>query len=258
MQSAKVLTLSQDETTLQKHSIASDCTITVQPNVHAALLLEAKTSTIDITIASNASLQLGVLQQGNDEKTILHINLQKDSSCNFAGLQIHGTNLFMEPNFFLLESGSNAQNLCFIKAQDDEEITLHTRMYHRVPATTGNNLIHAALYNQAKVYFEGLLRVDLGAQQTNTYLQDNTLLLSKDAYAQSIPSLEIEANDVKASHGATSGYIDENKIFYLQTRGVPYEEAKAMLVDAYFHPALAMIEHEAIRNIFTNLLKNTK
>src|SRR5947209_5894024 len=92
-----------------------------------------------------------------------------------------------------------------------------------------------------------MIRVRPKAQQTASFLSDHTLLLSKTCRAESIPSLEIGANQVSASHGATSGQIDEEQLFYLMVRGIPREEAERIIVQGFFEPVLQRIPIEALR-----------
>src|SRR5579863_197027 len=93
-----------------------------------------------------------------------------------------------------------------------------------------------------------MIRVRPGAQQTASFLSDHNLLLSKKARAEAIPGLEIGANEVSASHGATSGQIDEEQLFYLMVRGIHREEAERIIVQGFFEPVLQRIPLENLRN----------
>src|SRR5260370_11720069 len=92
-----------------------------------------------------------------------------------------------------------------------------------------------------------MIRVRPKAQQTGSFLSDHTLLLSDKGRAESIPSLEIGANEVSASHGATTGKIDEEQLFYLMVRGIAREEAERIIVQGFFEPVLQRIPLENLR-----------
>src|SRR5260370_8126495 len=92
-----------------------------------------------------------------------------------------------------------------------------------------------------------MIRIRPKAQQTASFLSDHTLLLSDKCRAESIPSLEIGANQVSASHGATTGKIDEEQLFYLMVRGIPREEAERIIGQGFFEPVLQRIPLENLR-----------
>lgn len=125
---------------------------------------------------------------------------------------------------------------------------IFTLMNHVAPLTDGDLLFRGVLRDRARSVFEGLIKIHPGAQDANSYLHDNTLLLSKEARADSIPSLEIEANQVRASHGATVSEIDEDWIFYLQTRGLSRAQATRAIVDGFFEPIMQRITLESVQD----------
>ncbi len=114
----------------------------------------------------------------------------------------------------------------------------HVLMHHQALATKGDILIRGVYENSAKGFFSGLIKIDKKAQLSNSFFQDNVLLLDK-AMAVSLPTLEIEANDVKASHGSTTSRLDEDQLFYLQARGIALPQARRMIVDGFFQPVIA-------------------
>src|SRR5215467_708778 len=126
---------------------------------------------------------------------------------------------------------------------------IRTRCMRRMVAPPGCSqiLVKGVLTGQSRVEFIGMIRVQPKAQQTASFLSDHTLLLSKTCRAESIPSLEIGANEVSASHGATTGQIDEEQLFYLMVRGIPREEAERIIVQGFFEPVLQRIPLENLR-----------
>ena len=103
------------------------------------------------------------------------------------------------------------------------------------------------LTDQARSVFRGLIKISEEAQRTDSYLTNNNIILSDEARADSVPTLEINANDVKASHGATVGQLDEEEIFYLMSRGISKSAAKKLIINGYFGPVLKSIDSEILR-----------
>jgi FeS assembly protein SufD len=118
---------------------------------------------------------------------------------------------------------------------------------HRVPHCTSRELFKGVLDNEARGIFQGKIVVSPGAQKTDGKQMAGALLLSETAEFDSKPELEIFADDVVCGHGSTSGQIDEELLFYLEARGIPEAEARALLVQAFVGEALEKIENEALR-----------
>jgi Fe-S cluster assembly protein SufD len=119
---------------------------------------------------------------------------------------------------------------------------------HTAPNTTSDIQYRGALKGSAKSFFSGMVAIAKEAQQSDAYQSSKSLLLSTDARADAIPNLEILADDVKCSHGAAVGPVDEEQKFYLQTRGIPVGEAEEMIVQGFFEPVIAAIDSEAERD----------
>jgi len=143
--------------------------------------------------------------------------------------------------------GSSTEILGVFFVDDRQHLDVYTMMNHIAPFTSGDLLFRGALQDHAHSVFEGMIKIHPGAQDTASYLHDNTLLLSDNARADSIPSLEIEANQVRASHGATMGKLDLEQLFYLMARGLPEREAIRLLVTGFFEPVIERIPLENVR-----------
>ncbi len=143
--------------------------------------------------------------------------------------------------------GSSTEILGVFFVDDRQHLNVYTKMNHVAPFTSGDLLFRGALQDAAHSVFEGMIKIHPGAQDTASYLHDNTLLLSDDAHADSIPSLEIEANQVRASHGATMGKLDAEQLFYLMAHGLPEKEAIRLLVTGFFEPIIERIPLEGMR-----------
>ncbi len=129
----------------------------------------------------------------------------------------------------------------------EQEFHLVTLQEHQAPHTQSDLYFKGALRDQARSVYHGVIRVHPGAQRANGYQQNRNLLLSGHARADSIPILEIEANDVKCSHGATVGQVDPDQLFYLTSRGLPRPEAEQLLVEGFFREVLDALPDEAAR-----------
>jgi Fe-S cluster assembly protein SufD len=142
--------------------------------------------------------------------------------------------------------GSNSDMLSVSVASGDQEIDQRTFQEHHARNTTSDLLFKNALYDRARSVFGGLIRVDEGAHQTDAYQTCRNLLLSDDAEAHSMPGLEINADQVKCSHGSTSGQIEEEEIFYLRARGISEVQARRLIALGYILDTFEKITDQAI------------
>lgn len=129
-------------------------------------------------------------------------------------------------------------------ATGEQEFDQRTLQVHNAGQAKSDLLFKNALLGKARTIFSGLIKVAPDAQRTDAYQTNRNLLLSPDAEADSLPGLEIEANDVKCSHGATTGQVDENELFYLRARGIPLEVAQELLAQGFLEEVIAKVEDE--------------
>jgi Fe-S cluster assembly protein SufD len=129
-------------------------------------------------------------------------------------------------------------------ATGEQEFDQRTLQIHTAGQAKSDLLFKNALLGKARTIFSGLIKVAPDAQRTDAYQTNRNLLLSPDAEADSLPGLEIEANDVKCSHGATTGQVDENELFYLRARGIPLEAAQELLAQGFLEEVIAKVEDE--------------
>ncbi|HEY6408206.1 MAG TPA: Fe-S cluster assembly protein SufD [Ktedonobacteraceae bacterium] len=144
-------------------------------------------------------------------------------------------------------NGSAAELVGVFFADHDQRFSMNTLSNHVGLSTNAETLVKGVLTDKSRVDFEGMIRIQPKAQQTASFLSDHTLLLSNECRAESIPSLEIGANEVSASHGATTGQIDEEQLFYLMVRGIHRAEAERIIVQGFFEPVLQRIPLENLR-----------
>ncbi len=140
-------------------------------------------------------------------------------------------------------------------ADGTQHLDYDTFQEHMAPSTTSDFAFKGALRDTARTVWRGMIRVEEGAQKTNAYQENRNLLLSKTAHADSIPGLEIMANDVRCTHGATLGQVDREQLFYLMTRGLSRADAERLIVRGFFQDVLDRVELEPVRDALAAALE---
>jgi Fe-S cluster assembly protein SufD len=147
----------------------------------------------------------------------------------------------------LADRGASSRVTGAYFADGAQHLDYDTYQLHAAPDTTSDFAFKGALRDTAATVWRGMIRVEEGAQKTNAYQENRNLLLSKTATANSIPGLEILANDVRCTHGATLSQVDREQLFYLMTRGLERSEAERLIVRGFFQDVLDRIELEPVR-----------
>ena len=140
-------------------------------------------------------------------------------------------------------------------ADGTQHLDYDTFQEHIAPHTTSDFAFKGALRDTATAVWRGMIRVEKDAQKTNAYQENRNLLLSPNAHADSIPGLEILANDVRCTHGATLGQVDREQLFYLMARGLSRAEAERLIVRGFFQDVLDRIELEPVRDALAAALE---
>jgi Fe-S cluster assembly protein SufD len=128
-----------------------------------------------------------------------------------------------------------------------QHLSYNTHQHHMAPYCRSDLLYKAALQDRSRTVWRGMIKVDKVAQRTDAYQRNDNLMLSRDARADSIPGLEIEADDVRCTHGSTSGRVDEGQVFYAMARGYTRREAVRMIVAGFFQQVFDRITIESVR-----------
>ncbi len=155
----------------------------------------------------------------------------------------------------LTGKGANSDMLSVSVPAGDQEVDQRTLQHHAEPHTTSDLLYKNALYDQGRSIFAGLIMVDEGAHYTDAYQTCRNLLLSDDAEANAMPGLEINADQVKCSHGSTSGPITDDEIFYFKARGIPAEKARQLITFGFTAEVLQKLGDEAVETLVRRLLE---
>ncbi len=154
--------------------------------------------------------------------------------------------------------GSRLSILGALFLANSDQVKLNINIDHIGEDTFSDTLIKSVLTDQAVGSFYGLVKIKKGAKNTNTYFREDALLLSKQAKAEAIPSLEIDENEVKAGHASTVGPVDPEQIFYLTSKGITQTEAKRMIVQGYFNSVLGLLPVKDQETLNTFLSKKFK
>jgi Fe-S cluster assembly protein SufD len=140
-------------------------------------------------------------------------------------------------------------------ADGTQHLDYDTLQKHLAPSTTSDFAFKGALRDQARAVWRGMIKVEKDAQKTNAYQENRNLLLSPKAHADSIPGLEIEANDVRCTHGATVSQVDRDELFYCMARGLSRGEAERLIVRGFYQEIFDRIELEPVRTALQSALE---
>jgi Fe-S cluster assembly protein SufD len=138
--------------------------------------------------------------------------------------------------------------------EGSQHLSYHTLQHHQAPHCKSDFLYKAALQDQSRTVWRGMIKVDKGASKTDGYQRNDNLLLSRTARADSIPGLEINHDDVRCTHGSTSGKVDEELIFYAQCRGYTRKEAIRMIVSGFFQQIFDRITIDSVRDALARVI----
>jgi Fe-S cluster assembly protein SufD len=137
----------------------------------------------------------------------------------------------------------------------EQHLDYDTFQEHIAPNTTSDFAFKGALRDKSTAVWRGMIRVERDAQKTNAYQENRNLMLSPTTHAVPIPGLEILANDVRCTHGATVGRVDRDQLFYLMSRGLSHSEAERLIVRGFFEDVLARVELEPVREALAAALE---
>jgi Fe-S cluster assembly protein SufD len=203
----------------------------------------------DLYLGQGAQLTYVSIQKWSRNTQAFHINnttVARDASSKSLMLNLGAAYARSESVSRLAGPGSRSDMLSVTVADGAQEFDQRTFQIHQAPHATSDLLYKNSLDDKARTIFSGLIRVDPGAHKTDAYQKVRNLLLSDDAEANSAPGLEIEADDVRCTHGATSGQVDAEEVFYLRSRGIGKKEAQKLIVHGFLQEVVERLGNEAI------------
>ncbi len=158
------------------------------------------------------------------------------------------SNVSKKVDVVLKVEGAEAEVLGSYVGNGNQEIDLEVNSIHEVPNTRCLTQIRGVMTDHSDSKFKGMIVIREGAQKTASYLDHDVLILGKNAKNQSEPGLEIEADDVKATHGATTGRILDEHLFYLMSRGISKKESEKLVIEGFLSPAVEKVQDEEVKN----------
>jgi len=207
-------------------------------------------SGLEVFAGDGATVRYLALQRygrGVKHFSVQHLLAGRDTRLSGLNVNLGGDLARDDVTSHLEGPGSESEMLALWFGDGEQHFDHHTLQHHAAPHASSDLLYKGALTDSARSIFRGLIRVDRGAQLTDAYQTNRNLLLSEHCHATTLPNLEIEADDVRCSHGATVGQVDEGMLFYLMSRGLTRRTAERLLVFGFFDEVLERVPVEGIR-----------
>ncbi len=235
--------------------------VVLEEGAEATLLCEAMSTdettaglhcgTAEVILQPGANLRYVHLQNWNHN--VFHFAHQKalidrDASLQWTVAAMGGRLVQVNQEVGLIGTGAQCQVNGVLFTEDKQHISYQTLQHHHAPQCRSDFLYKAALRDHSRTVWRGMIKVDAGAVKTDGYQRNDNLLLSEHARADSIPGLEIETDDVRCTHGSTSGRVDEELIFYAQCRGYTRSEAIRAIVTGFFQRIFDRITIDSVRD----------
>lgn len=212
----------------------------------------------DLVVEDGAQLNYVAVQQWSLGTTAFHLNsttVGRDATC--LGMQVNLGGKFVRGENYsrMVAEGARSDMLSVNIASGEQMIDQRTFQDHAQPRATSDLLYQNALTGKGRTIFSGVIRVEPGAHQTDAYQKVRNIVLSDEAEANSMPGLEIEADDVRCTHGATTAQVDDRELFYLQARGIRAATAQQLLVMGFFNTVLDRLPDEKLRGRIEGLVE---
>ena len=209
----------------------------------------------NIHAGAGANIFRKVVQDWNEKTVSFQLDTtvaERDAQVKNVAVNIGAERARYEAQTRIEGPGADVKMYSLTVAEESQEFDQRTYQIHNAPNAVSDLLYKNALLDKSRTVFSGLIKVAEGAQQTDAYQTNRNLLLDPSADANSMPGLEILANDVKCSHGATTGNVDEEELFYMMSRGIPKRAAMQLMVFGFFEE---VIEKVASDELAENLRK---
>ena len=173
---------------------------------------------------------------------------QRDSTTLLATVALGGDYARVRTDARVVGQGATTKQVALYYADGDQMHDFRTLQDHIAPRTSSDLLFKGAVQDRAKSVYTGLIRIGEDAKGSVAYQTNRNLTLSEGAWAESVPNLDIRTNDVKCSHASTVGPIDDEQRFYLESRGIPPEQAERLVVLGFFDDVLSLLPVGALRD----------
>ncbi|MGB0371077.1 MAG: Fe-S cluster assembly protein SufD [Opitutales bacterium] len=211
-----------------------------------------------VHVSNGARVERTAIQNINTSSNIFQLDsgfVSRDAEFQSAAINLGSKKARYENQVSVEGTGANAKMYALTVADGTQEFDQRTFQTHVAANTFSDLLYKNALMDSARTVFSGLIRVGDDAQQTDAYQTNRNILLDNTAEANSLPGLEISANDVKCSHGATTGKLSEEELFYFLQRGIPPRIAKHLMVTGFLEEVTEKISAESIQDTVRELIE---
>lgn len=212
----------------------------------------------EIKVGKNAHAHYYRFQQENRKSISVNnfeVDIHKDATFTSVVISMSGDMLRNNLSLNLLDTGCEGNMYGLYLLNGKTHVDNHTNVDHTKPHCQSNELYKGILADSSRGVFNGKIFVRQDAQKTNAFQQNNNILLSEDAIVNTKPQLEIWADDVKCSHGCTTGQLDEEALFYLQARGIGKDNARGLLLFAFAGEVLEHIAVDAFKDYCLHLVQ---
>lgn len=211
---------------------------------------------VKIALSDGAHLDVVFLQENvkSSKRCVARVAQQSNSSLSMSTITLHSVDIKNDVEVRLQGEGAELTLNGLYLTDNAEVVDNRTVVYHEVSHCTTKQLYKGALDGESKASFEGMIIVQPDAQKTNAQQTNRNILISPKAKVHAEPQLVIYADDVKCSHGATTGQLDPVQLFYMQQRGIDEDTARKMLTAAYAAEVVGLIPIEEVRERLTNSL----
>ncbi len=213
---------------------------------------------VEVIVGDGAKLEYVTVQDHHPETRQFathRVTVGRDAKLDWVAAAVGGTRAKSRMESYLAGQGAQVKVTGAYYLTGREHIDFDTTQEHAAPDTFSDLAFKGVLDDRARAVWRGVIRVDKGAQKTDAYQENRNLLLSSDAQATPIPGLEIEANDVRCTHGATVGQVDRGQMFYLMARGLTHAEAERLIVRGFFEDVLERIGSQEVRDRVTDAIE---
>ena len=207
-------------------------------------------STTEVIARPSSHVDFSSIQLLDDQTTHVcnrGVQVANDARATLSSLSLGAALERSRTNFYLDGRGSLAEGFEIFFTDGKQKYDYETNLVHRSPDSTGSTQARGVLKGESQSIFKGMIKIVNAAKNSRSYLAHHAMILERTAKSDGVPSLEIDNNEVKATHSASVAQIDEEQLFYLMARGLSPDEAKKMVVLGFFEPVLSRVPIEQTR-----------
>lgn len=214
---------------------------------------------VNIKLGERAVLDMVVMQNEHNKSrhsSAFKVEMAAGAVLNLNIITLHGGEISNSVEVSLNGKGGECSLNGLYLADGHQKVSTNVNIFHNVPECHSSQLFKGILDGESKTTFSGRIYVAKDAQKTEAYQANNNLLASRTAKAYTQPHLEIYADDVKCSHGATVGSLNEDELFYMRSRGIERNEAKLLQQQAFAYAVLEKVSNEALRERLHSMVES--